>query len=100
MLNGLLKDLVKKIVRDPYNRDSIYDFDFDGYKLIWNSTDEEWVSSNNSVNEVGCVHTLQGADLNYCGVIIGDDVYYDIKTNRLEINVDKVKDKKCNSNRF
>ncbi|MHA4413314.1 DNA/RNA helicase domain-containing protein [Bacillus cereus] len=87
------KRFSKKIVRDPYNRDIIYDFDFDGYKLIWNSTDEEWVSSNNSVNEVGCVHTLQGADLNYCGVIIGDDVYYDIKTNRLEINVDKVKDR-------
>ncbi|HDR8129178.1 TPA: DUF2075 domain-containing protein [Bacillus cereus] len=87
------KKYSKKDVRNSHNRDVIYDFDFDGYKLIWNSTDEEWVSSANSVNEVGCVHTLQGADLNYCGVIIGDDVYYDTNTKRLEVNVAKVKDR-------
>jgi len=28
-----------------------------------------------SVNEIGCIHTIQGLDLNYAGVIISNDVF-------------------------
>ncbi|MBU3669083.1 MAG: DUF2075 domain-containing protein, partial [Candidatus Taylorbacteria bacterium] len=47
-----------------------YDIDIDGLKLIWNSTMNDWVNSENAINEVGCIHTVQGYDLNYTGVII------------------------------
>lgn len=35
-----------------------------------------WVDDPLSVNEIGCIHTCQGVDLNYCGVIIGKDIVY------------------------
>ena len=40
-------------------------------------TDVDWVSSPTSVDEVGVIHTIQGYDLNYAGVIIGTDLRYD-----------------------
>jgi uncharacterized protein len=54
-----------------------YDIEIDGLKLIWNSTARDWVNSPNAINEVGCIHTVQGYDLNYVGVIIGPEFYYD-----------------------
>ncbi len=48
-----------------------YDIELEGTQLRWNSCIEGWVNSENAVNEVGCIHTVQGYDLNYVGVIIG-----------------------------
>ena len=45
-------------------------------KLFWNSTDTDWVGRGNP-DEVGSIHTLQGYDLNYAGVIIGPDIEVD-----------------------
>ena len=47
------------------------DIKIDGYEYMWNSTTQNWVNSSNAVNEIGCIHTIQGYDLNYAGVIIG-----------------------------
>ncbi len=46
-------------------------------KLFWNSRTHDWVNSPNAINEVGCIHTIQGYDLNYTGVIIGPEISYD-----------------------
>lgn len=46
-------------------------------KLFWNSKIHDWVNSPNAINEVGCIHTIQGYDLNYTGVIIGPEMSYD-----------------------
>lgn len=54
-----------------------YDIDIDGLKLVWNSTNNDWVNSKNAINEVGCIHTVQGYDLNYAGVIMGPEISYD-----------------------
>lgn len=54
-----------------------YDFELDGVQFCWNSTDVDWVNSPNALEEVGSIHTLQGYDLNYAGVIIGPDLRYD-----------------------
>lgn len=35
-----------------------------------------WVDDPQSIEEIGCIHTCQGIDLNYCGVIIGKDIVY------------------------
>ncbi len=53
------------------------DIDIEGYKLRWNGQDVDWVNSPNAINEVGCIHTTQGYDLNYVGVIIGSELRYD-----------------------
>ncbi len=45
------------------------------FKMKWNlaSDGSLWIVGKNSVNEVGCIHTCQGLELDYVGVIIGDD---------------------------
>jgi DUF2075 family protein len=60
-----------------------YDIELDGVQLRWNKTDVDWVNSIGSVDEVGSIHTIQGYDLNYAGVIIGNDLRYDPVTRRL-----------------
>jgi hypothetical protein len=69
-----------------------YDIEIDGLKLFWNSTNQDWVNSPNAINEIGCIHTVQGYDLNYVGVIIGPELSYDEKKNKLVINPDNYKD--------
>ncbi len=54
-----------------------YDIELDGEKARWNRTHIDWISSATSHEEVGCVHTTQGYDLNYAGVIIGPDIVWD-----------------------
>jgi DUF2075 family protein len=58
----------------PNATDFAYDIEVDGLKLRWNGTDVDWVNSRNSLDEVGSIHTIQGYDLNYAGVIIGRDL--------------------------
>ena len=49
------------------------DYDF---KMKWNlSTDGSlWIISPDSINEIGCIHTCQGLELDYVGVIVGKDI--------------------------
>lgn len=54
-----------------------YDIELDGVSLRWNRTDTDWIASATSVHEAGSVHTVQGYDLNYAGVIIGPDIVWD-----------------------
>lgn len=59
------------------NDKSAYDIDLgDGVQLQWNSKVVDWVNSKNAVHESGSIHTIQGYDLNYAGVIIGKDLRY------------------------
>ena len=64
-----------------------YDIVIGNNKFRWNSTYDNWITTPNAVNEVGCIHTVQGYDLNYLGVIIGEDIKYDPVSK--EIYVDK-----------
>ncbi len=70
-----------------------YDIEIDGYKGIWNSTATDWVNSPNAVNEVGCIHTVQGYDLNYVGVIIGPEFCYDTKNKKFFVDREKYFDR-------
>lgn len=69
-----------------------YDIEIDGLRLVWNSTARDWVNSPNAINEVGCIHTVQGYDLNYVGVIIGPEFSFDIVNNKFKIDKDKYLD--------
>ena len=70
-----------------------YDIKIDGLKLKWNSVTQDWVNSKNSVNEVGCIHTIQGYDLNYTGVIIGPEFIYDWDNEEFKVDKKQYKDK-------
>ncbi len=46
------------------------------YEATWNlnSHGQAWIIHPDSVSEVGCIHTSQGLELDYAGVIIGPDM--------------------------
>ena len=47
-----------------------------GFAMQWNLTEDGmlWIMSPNSVNQIGCIHTCQGLEVDYVGVIIGGDL--------------------------
>lgn len=70
-----------------------FDIILGNIQLKWNSVAVDWVNSPNAINEVGCIHTTQGYDLNYVGVIIGPEIDYDFDKNELVVYKDRYKDK-------
>ncbi len=71
-----------KSKKDP----TAHDIEIDGLKLNWNGKAIDWINSANSLYEVGSIHTVQGYDLNYAGVIIGLDLRYDPGSKSLYID--------------
>lgn len=60
---------------DQYTNDiTIPQWDF---HAKWNlRSDKTWAISDGSVDQIGCIHTCQGLEFDYCGVIIGLDMVY------------------------
>ena len=53
------------------------DIIIDDFAMSWNlGNTETWAIDENSVNEVGSIHTCQGLEFDYIGVIIGKDMQY------------------------
>jgi DUF2075 family protein len=75
-----------------------FDIELDGVQLRWNSQAKDWINSTASIYEVGSIHTVQGYDLNYAGVIIGNDLRLDPTTRRLFIDRDSYRDAKGKEN--
>ena len=46
------------------------------FEMKWNLAQEGmlWITKPDSVDEIGCIHTCQGLELDYVGVIIGKDL--------------------------
>ncbi len=72
---------------------NVIDFTIEDHNLRWNSVLEDWVYSKDATKEVGCIHSVQGYDLNYGFVIIGEDLKYDSSTNRVFVDPACYKDK-------
>ena len=64
----------------------VYDIEIDGNKYIWNTQAYDWINSVNSINEIGSIHTTQGFDLNYAGLIIGNELKYDLENKKFYID--------------
>jgi len=60
-----------------------YDIELDGEELRWNTSPVDWVNSTGSIDEMGSIHTIQGYDLNYAGVVIGHDLRFDPEQRKL-----------------
>lgn len=63
-----------KSKRDP----RAFDIEIDDYRRRWNlgSDGSLWIVAPRSVSEVGCIHTCQGLEVDYVGVIIGPDLQF------------------------
>ena len=64
---GKNSDEVKDIVIPEYD-----------FSMSWNlGNTATWAIDPNSVEQAGCIHTCQGLEFDYVGVIIGDDLRYE-----------------------
>jgi len=75
------------------NDSSLFDIEIEDKQLKWNSKNDDWINSLNSEHEVGCIHTTQGYDLNYAGIIFGREISYDKELNEIVIRDDKYFDR-------
>lgn len=59
------------------NNSDVYDINIDEYDFhkSWNlGNTSTWAIDENSINEIGCIHTCQGLEFDYVGVIIGENL--------------------------
>lgn len=47
------------------------------FSISWNLGNDIWAIASESIDEAGCIHTCQGLEFDYVGVIIGDDLRYE-----------------------
>jgi DUF2075 family protein len=75
MVAGYCWDWISKRNDDAFDIE-FPEFDF---KMQWNLTKDgsSWLIAENSINEIGCIHTCQGLELDYVGVIVGNDLRYE-----------------------
>lgn len=82
---------------DCYNRlvaNGEYDIEIDGHKYIWNLANNDWINRQDSTYTIGCIHSSQGYDMNYCGVIFGNEIDYDPVKGKIIVKLENFKDKK------
>ncbi len=86
----------RKKVRDKstiiYDQD--YDFEIDGHYYCWNDdfNATNFITNDDYLDRIGCIYTSQGHDLNYAGIIFGNDIFYNPTTKRIEYHPDKFSD--------
>ena len=79
-------------ISNKKGKEHIKDIKIGDVELKWNGTAKDWINSENAINEVGCIHTTQGYDLNYAGIIFGNEISYDKEKNEIVINKENYKD--------
>lgn len=64
-------------LKKEQNNTDYHDIKIGNFEMSWNlGNGEPFAVSETSINEVGCIHTSQGLEFDYVGVIIGDDMRY------------------------
>jgi uncharacterized protein len=66
-------------ISEGKNSSEVHDIKIPEYnfEMSWNlGSSLTWAIDANSVKEAGCIHTCQGLEFDYVGVIIGDDLRY------------------------
>ena len=70
-----------------------FDIKIDDVQLKWNGTSNDWINSDGAINEVGCIHTTQGYDLNYSGIIFGNEISFNPETKEIIVKEENYFDK-------
>lgn len=74
ILAGYCWNWIKSGQNDP----SVHDIKIDDFEMSWNlANTSTYAIDEDSVNEIGCIHTSQGLEFDYVGVIIGEDMRYE-----------------------
>ncbi|WP_407414344.1 DNA/RNA helicase domain-containing protein [Methanobrevibacter sp.] len=65
-------------ISDSKDNSDVHDIVIDDFSMSWNlGNSKTWAIDEDSINEVGCIHTSQGLEFDYIGVIIGEDMRFD-----------------------
>ena len=65
-------------ISDAKDDTDVHDIVIDDFSMSWNlGNSKTWAIDEDSINEVGCIHTSQGLEFDYVGVIIGEDLQFD-----------------------
>ncbi len=59
------------------NNPALKDIEIQSVQRKWNHCTEGWVLTKEAIDEVGCIHSIQGYDLNYAFVVLGNEIGYD-----------------------
>jgi uncharacterized protein len=79
LVNG---ELSKDVIIEEHN-----------FAYPWNDSKRiDWAIHPDCSHQIGCIHTVQGLEMDYVGVIIGKDLGYDKKTGSLIVRRDEFKD--------
>lgn len=78
---------------DSKKTPAAFDIVIENTHLRWNKTNNDWINSTGSIDEVGCIHTTQGYDLNYAGIIFGHEIRFDPEQQQIVIDAKKYFDK-------
>ncbi|WP_017185628.1 DUF2075 domain-containing protein [Alkalibacillus haloalkaliphilus] len=66
--------------KDQRNKTDYHDIEIEehDFSISWNlGNTDTWAIDEESIHEAGCIHTSQGLEFDYVGVIIGDDLRYE-----------------------
>lgn len=64
------------------------------FAMPWNDAARiDWAIHPEGSYQVGCIHTVQGLEMEYVGVIIGNDLTYNTETQLIEVKRENFKDK-------
>ncbi len=77
MVAGYCWDWTSKPTKSrPIPEDHDFDLEEGNFRAKWNLSEDGmlWILKPDSVREIGCIHTCQGLELDYIGVIIGPDL--------------------------
>jgi hypothetical protein len=65
-------------LKKEQNNTNYHDIKIGDFEMSWNlGNGEPFAVSETSINEAGCIHTSQGLEFDYVGVIIGDDMRFE-----------------------
>ena len=65
-------------IKEGKNNSNVHDIEIGDFSMSWNlGNSDTWAIDIDSVNEIGCIHTSQGLEFDYVGVIIGNDMRYE-----------------------
>ncbi len=63
-------------ISDGKDDTNVCDIEIGDFHMSWNLGNSVFAIDDSSINEVGCIHTSQGLEFDYVGVIIGNDMRY------------------------
>lgn len=69
-----------KWIGEGKNDTNVHDIKIGDFEMSWNLGNSTFAIDDTSINEIGCIHTSQGLEFDYVGVIIGDDLRFEDNT--------------------